>query len=53
MAFPLRRIVSRPAQLLEELECGHVIKRPLGLGEFAMEPSKAIRRRCYLCGEAK
>lgn len=46
---PLRTIVARPAQLTEELECGHVIARPLGLGENAMQPSKAKRRRCYHC----
>jgi hypothetical protein len=49
MTKPLREIVARPSQLKEELECGHIILRPLGLGEFAMEPGKAQRRRCYLC----
>lgn len=48
-AHPLRAIVARPTQLTEQLECGHIINRPLGLGEFAMEPSKAQRRRCYHC----
>jgi len=46
---PLRKIVDRPAQLVEVLECGHRISRPLGLGENAMLPSKVARRRCHLC----
>ncbi len=46
---PLRKIVDRPAQLVEILECGHRVGRPLGLGENAMLPSKATRRRCHLC----
>ena len=48
---PLRRIVSRPTQLTEELECGHVIARPLGLGENAQEPSRVQRRRGHRCLE--
>ena len=47
--YPLRRIVERPDYLLETLECGHTIVRPLGLGEFAMRPSKVKSRRCYKC----
>jgi len=43
-AHPLRAIVARPTQLTEQLECGHTINRPLGLGEFAGYPSKAQRR---------
>ena len=46
---PLRRIIDRPKQLLETLECGHTIPRPLGLGEDATQPSKVTRRRCYAC----
>ncbi|ACI92678.1 hypothetical protein OCAR_5547 [Afipia carboxidovorans OM5] len=47
---PLRSIVSRNLIAnTETLECGHSITRPLSLGEFAMEPSKAKRRRCYHC----
>lgn len=49
---PLRRIVDRPSQLTEQLECGHVVARALGLGEDATRPAKAIRRRCHLCAEA-
>jgi hypothetical protein len=53
MAAPLRTIVARPSQLQEKLECGHIVGRPLSLGEDATQPSKALRRRCYLCsGEA-
>ena len=48
-SHPLRTIVSRPSNLTEELSCGHIINRPLSCGEFAMEPSKAVRRRCYHC----
>lgn len=49
---PLKTIVERPTNLTEKLECGHTIQRPLSLGEFAMEPSKAKRRRCYHCAAA-
>lgn len=52
LVSPLRRIIGRPADLLEELECGHVITRPVSLGEPIQEPSKAKRRRCYKCAEA-
>lgn len=48
---PLRLIVDRPSEMLETLECGHTLKRPLGLGEFAMEPSKAKSRRCWKCAD--
>jgi hypothetical protein len=48
-AYPLRAIIGRPTYLTEELECGHVISRPLSCGELAMAPSKAKRRRCYYC----
>lgn len=50
---PLRLIVDRPAQMLEALECGHVIPRPLGLGEDAMTPSTVKRRRCWKCEEMR
>jgi len=33
----------------ETLACGHTIPRPLGLGEDAMKPAKAKRRRCWKC----
>lgn len=46
---PLRLIVGCPSQLTERLECGHVISRPLGLGEDATQPAKAKRRRCHHC----
>lgn len=49
---PLKAIVSRPTDLTETLECGHTINRPLSLGECAMFPSKAKRRRCYVCADA-
>lgn len=49
---PLKTIIARPSNLKETLECGHTINRPLSLGELAMEPSKAKRRRCYICEEA-
>ena len=52
MSLPLRKIVDRPSQLVEVLECGHRQSRPLGLGEDATKPSKAARRRCYQCGDA-
>ena len=42
---PLRKIVDRPSNLLETLDCGHTIPRPLGLGEDAMTPAKAKKRR--------
>lgn len=48
---PLRKIVARPSDLSEMLECGHLVNRPLALGECAMFPSKAKRRRCYHCAE--
>lgn len=48
---PLKLIVERPTQMTEKLECGHILARPLGLGENAMKPSKVLRRRCYICGE--
>jgi hypothetical protein len=50
---PLRRIVDRPETMLETLECGHTIVRPLGLGEFAMKPSKVKSRRCHKCAQAQ
>jgi hypothetical protein len=51
---PLRKIVARPTNTAETLECGHTINRALSLGENAMKPSKAKSRRCHLCGkEAK
>lgn len=46
---PLRTITDRPDQMHETLECGHTIARTLGLGEDAMAPSKAKRRRCWKC----
>lgn len=46
---PLRTIVDRPDNTSERLECGHMIVRPLALGEPAFLPSKALRRRCYHC----
>lgn len=48
---PLKLIIDRPSHMLETLECGHTIARPLGLGENAFKPSKVKRRRCYICGE--
>lgn len=48
---PLRKIIDRPDNMAETLECGHTIPRPLGLGEFAMGPSKAKSRRCWKCEE--
>ena len=52
MTAPLKLIIDRPSSLHETLECGHTIARPLSLGEAAQVPSKALRRRCYKCGEA-
>lgn len=52
-AGPLKKIVARPSNLRETLECGHTINRPLSCGEGAQFPSKAKRRRCYLCAEAR
>lgn len=46
---PLRAIIDRPSQLVEHLECGHMVNRPCGLGEDLTKPSKAKRRRCYIC----
>jgi hypothetical protein len=48
-SHPLRTIVARPSHLTEQLDCGHIINRPLACGEAAMLPSKAARRRCYHC----
>lgn len=48
-AYPLRKIVARPSDLTEMLECGHLINRPISLGEAIQFPSKAKRRRCYHC----
>lgn len=53
MTAPLRKIIDRPSNLTEHLECGHIIARPLGLGELAMEPSKVKRRRCYHCEQVE
>ena len=47
MAFPLRAIVDRPGFSEETLECGHRIRRPLGVGD----PLPGQRRRCYKCGD--
>lgn len=52
MAYPLVEIIVKDCSSnTETLACGHTIPRPLGLGEFAMEPSKAKKRRCFKCGE--
>lgn len=45
---PLRKVIERNCSA-EKLECGHVLVRPLGLGEMAMELSKVKSRRCYFC----
>ena len=46
---PLKKIIDRPSQILETLECGHTIKRSYRLGEDLQVPSRAKRRRCYEC----
>lgn len=46
---PIRKIIDRPNNMTEILECGHTHYRTLGLGEFAMAPSKSKSRRCWKC----
>lgn len=48
-AGPLRKIIGRPSDMTEQLECAHIIQRPLRLGEAAQVASTAKRRRCYKC----
>jgi hypothetical protein len=49
---PLRKIIARPEQMAETLECGHTLPRPAGLGEDLMKPSKVKSRRCWMCQQS-